>query len=184
MAIPFRYRTEQTVGALLILFAFAAALTAPVLFRPTDLVIGNIDHPGLRGELFHQSDFSANVSAGDLLHCFRSRQIAWPDGQDLREFVGFSLHLFFYLPFIHLNNLAASYNCLLLVTLALNGFCAYLLGRYLTRGFWPALLCGVMFLLGPYALLKLNMGFLQKFILWWIPLFLRDLLRFLDHQLL
>lgn len=170
----------RTAGVLCVFLAFATLLASPVLRDPSGHVLGNINHPGLRGEMFHLSDFVANVRDGNFWHAFLSRQLAYPEGQDLREFAGFSLHLFFYLPFVMLGTIV-SYNCLLLVTLALNGFCAYLLGRYLTRSFWPALLCGVMFLLGPYALLKLNMGFLQKLILWWIPLFMRDLLRFLDH---
>ncbi|MBT7299386.1 MAG: peptidyl-prolyl cis-trans isomerase, partial [Victivallales bacterium] len=44
-----------------------------------------------------------------------------------------------------------------------------------------ALLCGCLFLLSPYALLKLDMGFLQKTILWWIPLFVLSLFRYLDR---
>lgn len=175
-----RPKLKMPGAAFLLFVAVAAAVSLPVLISPSARVLGNIDHPGLHGELFHQSDFAANARDGDLLHCFRSKQIAWPDGQDLREFVGFSLHLFFYLPMLWIEDLIVSYNILVIFALALNGYCAYLLGRHLTGRFLPSVVCGIMFMLAPYAQLKLEMGFIQKVITWWIPLFLRDLLLFLD----
>ena len=94
--------------------------------------------------------------------------------------MGFSLHLFFYVPFIWITSLVARYNILLMMTLFLNGLCAYRLGRYLSKSFCAGLVCGVMYLLSPYALLKVEQGFLQKAIIWWIPLFFLYIYRFFE----
>ena len=85
--------------AVFLLFLVLAGLTAPsVLMSPADRVIGNIDYAGLRGEMFHQSDLLEHARLGTLPRYYHSERIAHPDGQDLREYIGFSLHLFLYLP--------------------------------------------------------------------------------------
>jgi formylglycine-generating enzyme required for sulfatase activity len=78
--------------------------------------------------------------------------------------------------------LILSYNLLVALTLALNGFTAFLLFRRVAGTYWPGLVCGILFALSPYAFLKLEQGFLQKAILWWLPLFLLFLLRYLDDR--
>ena len=167
---------------------FAAfLLAAAVMFiagggRPATRPFGNSEHPGLHGELFHQQDFLENVLAGRLAHPFFSHRIAHPHGEDLRPYVGISLHLYYYLPFAILPNPVLRYNALMLLTLALNGFCAWRLARRLTPSVFAAALGGALFMLGPYALLKLETAFLQKTILWWIPLFLLEALRFLEER--
>lgn len=170
---------KQAWGVFAIFLILALTMTLPVLSDLPNRVVGNIDHPGLRGEFFHQWDFVNNATSGHLADYYYSRGLARPAGQDLRRFIGFSLHLFFYLPFLWVKSLVARYDALLILTFALNGFCAYLLGRHLSRSLSGGLVCGLLFFLSPYALLKTEMGFLQKTILWWIPLFLLFLVRFL-----
>lgn len=170
----------KSCGVFFFFLLLALALLLPAFIAPTELIVGNIAHPGLQGELFHQWDFCHNAKEGRLGHYYISDQVSWPDGQDLSQFIGFSLHLFFYLPFLGLRDLVLPYNLLILLTLALNGFCAFLLCRRLTRAYWPALVCGILFLISPYAGLKIEQGFLQKAILWWIPLFLLELIRWLE----
>lgn len=159
----------------------AIAVCSALFWGAGDRVLGNADHPGIQGEMFHQRDFVDNIRAGRFMHPSYSHRIAYPHGEDLRRYCGISLHLYGYIPLIPLGSFEAAYNTFIILTLALNGFCAFLLGRYLSRSLPGALLCGLLFLLSPYALLKLDMGFLQKTILWWIPLFLLSLFRFLDR---
>ena len=170
----------KSCGVFFFFLLLALALLLPAFRDPAGLVVGDISHPGLQGELFHQWDFLHNAREGRLWSYYFSDQVSLPDGQDIREYIGFSLHLFFYLPFIGLRGLVAPYNILILFTLALNGFCAFLLCRRLTRAYWPALACGILFLVSPYAGLKIEQGFLQKAILWWIPLFLLGFIRWLE----
>lgn len=172
----------KTLGAALFFAMLALALTAPVWQAPSDRIAGNIEHPGIRGELFHQWDFCHQAREGKLATYYRTDRVAWPEGQDLRRFIGFSLHLFFYLPFRGLNDLVLSYNLLVVLTLWLNGFSAFLLFRRVSGAYWPALAAGILFAMSPYALLKLEQGFLQKAILWWLPLFLLFLLRYFDGR--
>ncbi len=150
--------------------------------RPGSRLIGNADHPGLHGEMFHQQDFLDNVLAGRWDRPYFSRRIAQPHGEDLRPYVGISLHLFYYLPLAVFGNPVLRYNALMLLALALNGFCAYRLARHLTASTFAAVFAGLLFMFSPYALLKLETGFLQKTILWWIPLFLLEVIRFLDER--
>lgn len=173
---------RQAGGAFVLFLLLSLAMTLPVLSNPSNRVVGNIGHPGLRGEIFHQWDFVNNATSGHVVDYYYSRGLSRPEGQDLRRFIGFSLHLFFYLPFLWMKSLVARYDALLLLTFALNGFCAYLLGRHLSRSFAGGLVCGLLFFFSPYALLKTEMGFLQKTILWWIPLFLLFLVRFLARK--
>jgi formylglycine-generating enzyme required for sulfatase activity len=172
---------REHLSSFLFFLLLAIALCAPILTGIGDNLIGNADHPGLHGERFHQRDFVDNILASRFAQPFYSHRIAYPNGQDLREYTGISLHLYAYVPLILLGSFEAAYNILIILTLALNGFCAYLLGRYLSRSWIGGLLCGCLFLLSPYAHLKLEMGFLQKTILCWIPLFILCLIRFLDR---
>ena len=165
----------------LLLLLFAALLGAGALSDPSGRALGNLRHAGPRGEFFHITDIAHNAAEGRLATCFESRRLALPEGQDLREFMGFSLHLFFYLPLLWLRNVVTIYNVFLVLTMALNGFCAYLFARQLTGRLWPSVLGGALFMISPFALLKIEMGFVQKALLWWIPLFLRDVLRYLDR---
>lgn len=170
----------KNLGAAIFFAALALALTAPVWRAPKERIIGNITHPGLRGELFHEWDFCTQAREGRLATYYYSHNVSWPEGQDLRKFIGFSLHLFLYLPFLMFHDLVLPYNLLVVITLALNGFCAFLLCRQIAKAYWPALVCGILFTLSPYAFLKLEQGFLQKAILWWLPLFLLALWRFIE----
>lgn len=182
LPVIFQNKAVKVTGVLLLFFLLVSVLVFPVPLHPRRIIIGNIEHPGLMGELFQQWNFSHNVRSGRLTRYYYSELVSFPEGQDLRHNIGFPLNLFMYLPLVWLYDLIASYNILVMVTLTLNGFCAYLLARYLTRSFWPSLLGGILFLLSPYVLLKLEMGFLQKAILWWIPLFLLNLIRFLNSK--
>jgi len=165
----------------LLFLLFAAVLGAGALRDPSARALGNLRHAGPRGEFFHITDIAHNAAEGRLATCFKSYRLALPDGQDLRAFMGFSLHLFFYLPLLWLRDVVTIYNVFLVLTMALNGFCAYLFARQLTGRLWPSVLGGALFMISPFALLKIEMGFVQKALLWWIPLFLRDLLRYLDR---
>ncbi len=176
------FQRNHEHGRVFFLFLLLAiVMCAALFFGNGDRVIGNAKHPGIHGEMFHQKDFTDNIRAGRFLQPFFSHQVAYPQGQDLRKYMGISLHLYGYIPLIVLGSFEAQYNAYIILTLALNGFCAYLLGRYLSRSLLAGLFCGLVFMLSPYAMLKLDMGFLQKTILWWIPLFLLNLFRFLDQ---
>jgi formylglycine-generating enzyme required for sulfatase activity len=170
-------------GAVFLLFLLVSILLfAAGGGRIGSRLIGNADHPGLHGEMFHQQDFLDNVLAGRWSQPYFSHRIAQPHGEDMRPYVGISLHLFHYLPFAMFGNPVLRYNALMILTLALNGFCAYRLARHLTASTFAAILGGLLFLLSPYAFLKLETGFLQKTILWWIPLFLLEVFRFFEER--
>ena len=91
--------------------------------------------------MFHQKDFTDNILSGHLLHPFFSHQVGYPHGQDLRQYMGISLHLYGYIPLMLLGSFEAQYNTYIILTLTLNGFCAYLLGRYLSRSLLAGLFC-------------------------------------------
>lgn len=164
-----------------ILFALlAVAVAAPVWVQPANRIVGDPEHPGLQGELFHHWNTVVSVVQEKRADPFVSRRVAHPQGQDMRPFLGVSLHLYAYLLFAALP-LVARHNLFITLVQALNGFCAYLLARRFTRRFWPALTAGVLFLLAPYTLLKVSTGFAQKSVLFWIPLFVLWAFRFLER---
>ena len=169
----------EALAALPTFLAFAGLLLLPVLSEPSGLVPGDLRHPGVHGELFHQWDLLESFEAGNLTRPYHSTRIAHPAGEDLTPTIGISLHLALYLALSWVDDIFLRYNLLVLLALGLNGFCAWLLCRDLTRSWWPALAGGVMFMLCPYAMLKLHQGFPQKLFLCWVPLYLMWLLRFL-----
>ncbi len=172
-----------TYGRPLLLYFLIALLLCPAVFVGIhDRLIGNSSHPGWHGECFHQVDFLENIQAFRLSQPFFSEQIAYPHGEDLRPYTGISFHLYGYLLVAVFGNPVVAYNLYLLIALALNGFCAYLLGRHVSRSTVGGLVAGFVFLLSPYALLKIDSVFLQKAILWWIPLLFLCLLRFLHSH--
>lgn len=134
-------------------------------------IIGMISHPGLQGEILFQKIIVYNFEKGDLFQYFYTDYLNYPFGENLGFGIANSLHLFLYIPLKFFFGIIASYNMLVIITFMLNFLSVYLLARYLFTFRSIALCVALVFALNPYVLLKMNLGFVQKYTLFWIPLY-------------
>jgi len=176
----------QRLKSLLIIFILfliiAIIITFPLILHLNDRVIGMIKHPGLQGELFQERNILYNMKKGNFIHWFITDLVNYPKGQDLGLKISHSLHLFFSLPLSVLFGPISAYNILVIITFALNGFMMYLLAKDFFPSKSVAFSSGLFFMFNPYILLKINMGFLQKITLFWLPLYFLCLFRLLKKR--
>jgi hypothetical protein len=156
--------------------------TFPVVLHLNDRAIGSLNHPGLKGELFFERNILYNVQKGNFLRWFVTDLVRYPCGQDIGLRVANSLHLFFSLPLTSLLGPISAYNILVIITLALNGLAMYFLAKDFFQSRLISFCSGLYFMLNSYVLLKINMGFLQKISLFWLPVYFLCLFRLLNKK--
>lgn len=161
----------QHLAVFAIYFILACLLTYPLVFSLQGHTFGMDDHPGLHGDFFHHWNILQAYQDGRVFRYFMTDAVNYPFGQDIGNFVGISLHLFFYLPFAKMLDIFGQTNIVMILILALNGYCMFVFCRRLFNDTWVAMACGFFLLMNPLVFLKVNQGFVQKSILFWIPLF-------------
>lgn len=167
---------------LLIYISVALFMSWPLLLEMDTHVLGSIDHPGLKGDLFYQHDLHQQMKRGMIPSHNRIISLCYPEGLDLTQRDAFALHLLFYVLLMPLFGLLASHNLALLLALVLNAACMHKLIRERVRSEPFAYLGGFLFGFGPYIFLKVQQGFPQKAFLFFIPLFVLSLLRALERD--
>ena len=158
----------------------AIAVTVLLLWRLgflDDRVIGQADHPSFQGELAIQENFTHNALRGNILTHFKTDRFNYPEGEALSFAVANSFHQLLVLPFKLLSNTVGAYNLSVVLFLCLNFLTAFLLARRLLRDRAVACYAALLFSANSYILLKLSQGFMQKYSVFWIPLFFLMLLR-------
>lgn len=145
-------------------------------------IVGMADHPGLQGEILMQGNVFYNFEKGNALKYFKTDYLNYPYGEDLSFAIANSFHLFMYIPLRFFFGVAEAYNIFVIVIFLLNFLTAYLLAKYLFSLRYIALCSALVFALNPYFLLKLNMGFAQKYTLFLIPLYFLYLFKLRDKR--
>ncbi len=158
-----------------------AALTWPLPARLGSHVPGHVEHPGLQGDLFFQWNLQQQMREGYLDHLW-TPFLCHPAGQDLRAKVAFSLHLALYVALMLPFDLLPAHNLAVLLILLLNALSAWWLLWDRFRSSAYALAGALLLAFGPFVLLKLDQGFVQKIVLFPIPLFALFFLRLLAHH--
>lgn len=136
-----------------------------------------IDHPGLQGQILFQGNIIYNFEKGNLFRHFKTDYVNYPFGENLGFAIANSLHLFMYIPLKFFLGIIEAYNASVMIIFLLNFLAAYWLAKYLFPSRAVAFCSALVFALNSYVLLKLNMGFMQKFTLFWIPLYCLALFR-------
>jgi len=170
---------RPTLGIILCLGLLALATLAATWPLPVRLgthLPGNLGHPGLQGDVFFQWNLHRQMEEGGIDH-LRSSFTHYPEGEELRAKVAFSLHLGLYVVLMLFCDLITAHNLAVLLILYANGVAAWLLLRERTRSATFAVCGAVLFALGPFVQLKLDQGFVQKITLFHLPLFALFLLR-------
>ena len=162
---------KREFAPLVFFFILACTLTYPAIFNLRGHTIGEAHRSTVRQEIYQQWNMLHHLHEGDLLHYYRMDLINHPYGQDVSENMGISLNLYGYLPLAPFLDLFGRANLLVIFFLTLNGFFMFRLGRRISDDAWIGLACGFFFVFCPYLFLKLNQGFHQKVILFWLPLF-------------
>lgn len=75
------------------------------------------------------------------------------------------------LPLQYFSNLIVSYNFIIFFSFITSGLTMFLLVRYLTKAFWPAVLAGIIFSFSPYHYAH-SMGHLQLMAMEWVPAYI------------
>ncbi len=177
-----RRRRWIVIGSLGLLMAATVALTWPVILHMDTSVVGHLDHPGLQGDLFFQWNIGRQMEEGGTVDYLRSRYTRFPEGQEFRAKVAFSLHLALYTLFMCVTDLLTARNLAVLLVLFLNAAAAWRLGWERSRSPVFAIVFALLFAFSPFVYLKLNQGFLQKATLFYLPLFVLFFLRLLEHH--
>jgi hypothetical protein len=146
-------------------------LCAEKRFLDNRKIIGTIGHPGLQGEILFQKNIIYNSAKGNTFKYFNTDYLNYPFGENLGFAIANSLYLFMYIPLRFLFGIIESYNILVIIIFLSNFIAAYLLAKYLFSSRAVAFCSALIFALNPYVLLKLNEGFIQKSIIFWIPLY-------------
>ena len=164
--------------------AIAGALCVPLVMglildqtRWSHHTVGFHEPPGMIGELLFQEHTVLSVREGNASRPFLTDKANHPWGQDLGFAVANSAHLYLYATMRTVLGPFQSYNAVALLVTLLN----FLAFAWLARGFFPsravALCAALLFAATPYLLLKLNLGFIHKYVVLWIPLYGLALLR-------
>jgi len=164
--------------------SIAAALCVPLLVglvlehtRWSHHTVGFQEPPGMMGELLFQEHTVLSIREGNVFRPFLTDKANHPWGQDLGFAVANSAHLYLYAAMRTVLGPFQSYNAVALLVTLLN----FLAFAWLARGVFPsravALCTALLFAATPYLLLKLNLGFIHKYVVLWIPLYGLALLR-------
>lgn len=175
-------KLKSPVIIFILFLIIAVMVTFPVVLHLNNRAIGSLSHPGLKGELFFERNVLYNVQKGNFLRWFVTDLVRYPCGQDIGLRVVNSLHLFFSLPLTSLLDPISAYNILVIITLALNGLAMYFLAKDFFQSRRISFCAGLYFMLNSYVLLKINMGFLQKISLFWLPVYFLFLFRLLNKK--
>lgn len=175
-----KYREAVIIS--IFLFVIVSILTLPLILDINDKTIGDTNHPGLLGQLFHQYNISFNFKNDNIFKWYVTDIVAYPEGEKLIPQVINSLHLFLLLPFSLFLNPVSAYNFSMYVILILNGLAMYFLAKQFFNSKVISFTSAIFFVFNSYTLLKLHMGFLQKLILFWIPLYFIFLFRLMHMR--
>jgi len=172
--------------AVVVLLLATLAFTWPLPARLDSHLPGHLEHPGLQGDLFFQWNLQQQLNEG-YVDPLWTPSLCYPSGQDLRAKVAFSLHLALYvalmLPFGLLPfGLLPAHNLAVLLVLLGNAASAWWLLWDRFRSTAYALAGAILFAFGPFVSLKLDQGFVQKIVLFPVPLFALFFLRLLAHR--
>jgi len=160
----------------------AVALSWPLAAHLDTHVIGDVEHPGAKGDLFFQYGLQRQMDAGGFPRLDRTDLLLHPDGMALDPHVVFSLHQGINVALMVALGLLASHNLAALLILVANALSMHALVWARTRRTSFALLSGFLFGFGPYVFLKVQQGFIQKAVLFPIPLFVLFLLLGLERR--
>lgn len=166
----------RALVAITIYVAISLLLSWPLVTHLDTHVIGDVDHPGTKGDLFFQYGLQRQMAEGTLPGLGHTDLLLHPEGMALDPHVVFSLHQGLNVVLMTLFGLLASHNLAALLILVANALSMHVLAWQRTRRFSYALLSGFLFGFGPYVFLKVQQGFIQKAVLFPIPLFVLFLL--------
>jgi hypothetical protein len=147
-----------------------------------DNVIGMIDCPGAEGEILFQRNIIYNFERGNLFNYFNTDYLNYPFGENLGFALANSFHLFTYIPLRYFLGTVEAYNALVMIIFFLNFLAAYILAKYLFSSKAAALCSALVFAVNPYVFLKMNLGFIQKYTLFLIPLYCLSLFKLQDTK--
>lgn len=171
-----------TLVATAVYVALAVGLSWPLALHLDSRVIGDLDHPGCRGDLFYQYDMLQQMERGEFPRHRRLVSLNYPDGLELPARDVFALHLLAYAALMTVFGLLASHNLVVLGMVVANALSAYLLIRERTRRADFAFVAGLVFGFSSFVFLKVQQGFPQKACLFLLPLFVLFLLRAIERR--
>ena len=177
-----RQRAPRILVALAVYSVLAVVVSWPLLAHLDRDIIGHIDHPACRGDLFYQHDMQQQMERGEFPHHRRLVTLNHPEGLQLPAKDMFALHLMIYAAFMTVFGLLASHNLAVLAMMVLDALCMHLLIRERTGREDFAYLSGLLFGFGCFVMLKVQQGFPQKACLFLLPLFVLFLLRAIERR--
>jgi len=181
-AVSERQRAPRILVALAVYAVLAVLLSWPLLAHLDRDIIGHIDHPACRGDLFYQYDMQQQMEQGSFPRHRHLVTLNHPEGLELPPKDMFALHLLLYATFMTVLGLLAGHNLTVLLMMVLDALCMHALVRERTGREDFAYLSGLLFGFGCFVMLKVQQGFPQKACLFLLPLFVLFLLRAIERR--
>jgi len=118
-----------------------------------------------------QEHTSYQCRHGRALRLYDTDRAGHPWGQNLGFAFANSLHLYLFAATRTVLGPFQSYNAVVLLVTLLNYLAFLWLARKLFQSWAVALCAALLFAAAPYLLLKLSLGFMHKYVAFWIPLY-------------
>lgn len=158
----------------------ALIVTWPLAFHFDQFLFGGIDGAPERFDFAGSEEFGLHlwhiwwVSEAILkgINPFWTDLLFYPDGVQLYVQTLSAPNALLTLPVYLLAGPVAAFNTAVLLGFALTGFGIFLLTYHYERGFWEALVCGILITLGPFHIAQLQNSHLHLFSLHWIPFYI------------
>ena len=170
---------RQAAGAFLIYLVLSLlAFVRIVIGHPATVYVGRGPDPQLY--IWFMAWWAHAISHG--VNPFLARVIWAPSGVNLAWTSNMPLAAWLVYPVTRSFGPIVSYNLLCLLSPALAGWSAFVLCRYVARGWWPAMFGGSLFAFSPYVLSRM-LGNMDLTLMWPVPLAAYVTLRRIDGNL-
>jgi len=170
---------RQAAGAFALYLALSVLVFGrAVIGHPATVFVGRGPDPQLY--IWFIAWWAHAISHG--LNPFLTRVIWAPSGVNLAWTANLPFVAWLAYPITRGFGPIVSYNLLCLLSPALAGWSAFVLCRYVGRGWWPAIFGGLLFALSPYVLSRM-LGNMDLTLMWPVPLAAYVTLRRIDGNL-
>jgi hypothetical protein len=176
--VPRLFDRQAAYAFLLYLGLSMLVFGRAVIGHPATVYVGRGPDPQLY--IWFMAWWAHVISHG--VNPFLTRVIRAPTGVNLAWTANMPLAAWLVYPVTRGFGPIVSYNLLCLSSPALAGWSAFVLCRYLARGWWPAMFGGLLFAFSPYVLSRM-LGNMDLTLMWPVPLAVYATLQCIDGRL-
>jgi len=150
--------------------------TFPLILNLNEYILGNLYGLDLGGEFWLHWWVNKALFNKDL-SLFYTNHLEYPIGENVLLDVGNFLNPILNIPLYKMFGAITSFNLYLLIMMALNGFCMYLLLNYIIKNKIIAFIVSIIFAFNPFILNQIPRGKYEQIVFLWVILFILFILK-------